>query len=154
MRRSYINSPELSLLRSVGLPGAGRGVRASDAEREGAAETLRRHHADGRLTTDEFEERTERAYASTTVGDLDQLFTDLPRLPVGGGERGGRRPRPTAWPPPVALAIVVTLAAIAVVSSAHVLWLVWPLTFFVFFRFVRRGYGGRPRGWPDQPGRY
>lgn len=133
MRRSYMNPPELTLLRSVGLPGAGSGLRASDAERERAAEALRRHHADGRLTTDELEHRTERAYASTTIGELDQLFADLPRLPQGDR----RRQRARVWPPAVAIAIIATLVAIGAVTSMHVLWLAWPLMFFVFFRFVR-----------------
>jgi hypothetical protein len=149
MPHSYTNPPELALLRSVALPGARRGLRTSDAERERAAETLRRHHAEGRLTTDELEERTERAYASTTVGDLEQLFSDLPRLPEGRGESERRRRRPTAWPPGLAVAIVVTLVAIAAVTSAHVLWLAWPLVFFVVFRFLRRGHWGRPPAWPD-----
>jgi hypothetical protein len=34
------------------------GLRASDADRERFVETLRRHHADGRLTADELAERT------------------------------------------------------------------------------------------------
>jgi len=150
MRHSYTNSPELTLLRSVALPGARRAVRASDAERERAVETLRGHHTEGRLTTDELEERTERAYASVTVGDLDQLFTDLPRLP----EDERRRQRPWAWPPGLGVAIVVALVAIAAVTSAHVLWLAWPLMFFVFFRFVRRGHRGRPPAWPGALRRY
>src|SRR5579862_3358748 len=87
MRRPYIDQSDLALLRTLGLPGAGSGLRASDAERERAAEALRRHHADGRLTTDELEERTERAYASKTLGDLDRLFGDLPRVRAPENER-------------------------------------------------------------------
>jgi Domain of unknown function (DUF1707) len=55
-------------------------LRASDADRERFVEALRRHQADGRLTTDELAERTERAYAAWTLGDQDALATDLPEL--------------------------------------------------------------------------
>jgi hypothetical protein len=152
MRRPYIDTSELARLRALGLPGSGAGLRASDAERERAAETLRRHHADGRLSTEEFEERTERAYAATTLGDMDQLFSDLPRLRAPEGEP---RPRRTwVWPPVAAVPILVALVAIAVVSSAHFLWLLWPLMFFLFFRFARRGYAWRSRGWPEPWRRY
>jgi hypothetical protein len=146
MRRPYIDPSDASLLRTLGLPGSGSGLRASDAERERAAESLREHHAEGRLTTDELEERTERAYAAKTLGDLDQLFGDLPRLRAPDSER---RPRPARlWPPAFAFPIVATFVAIAIVTSAHGLWLVWPLMFLVFFRFGRLGYWRRTRGWP------
>ncbi len=148
MRRPYIDPAEATLLRSLALPGAGAGLRASDAERERAADTLRRHHTDGRLTTEELEERTERAYAATTRGELDQLFGDLPRSRTG--DDGPQRTRRLAWPPPLVAPILVALVLIAVVTSAHVLWFAWPLMFFVFFRFARRGYGWRARGWPDR----
>lgn len=46
-------------------------LRASDAERSATADVLRRHHAEGRLDTDEFEERVERCYAAKTRGELD-----------------------------------------------------------------------------------
>jgi len=55
-------------------------LRASDADREQFVEALRRHHAEGRLTTEELSERTERAYAAWTFGDLDALATDLPPI--------------------------------------------------------------------------
>jgi hypothetical protein len=55
-------------------------LRASDADRERFVEALRQHHVDGRLTAEELEERTERAYAARTLGDLDALATDLPSL--------------------------------------------------------------------------
>jgi hypothetical protein len=148
MRRPYIDPSEVMRLRMLGLTSSGSGLRASDAERERAAETLRRHHADGRLTTDELEERTARAYAATTRGDLDQLFGDLPRLRAPEDEQPQRR---SLWPPAFAFPILALLLAIAVVSSAHFLWLAWPLMIFLFFRFAiaRRGYGWRSRSWPD-----
>lgn len=150
MRRPYIDPSDLARLRALGLPGSGSGLRASDAERERAAETLRRHHADGRLTTDELEERTARAYAATTIGDLDRLFSDLPRLRPAEEQQPQRR---SLWPT-FALPLFVALLAVAVLTSAHFLWLVWPLTIFLFFRFARRGNRWRSRTWPDPWRRY
>jgi hypothetical protein len=53
-------------------------LRASDAEREELVTALRDHAAEGRLTTDELEERTAAAYAATTRGELVALRRDLP----------------------------------------------------------------------------
>jgi hypothetical protein len=152
MRRPYIDSSELALLRNLGLPGAGSGLRASDGERERAAETLRRHHADGRLTTDELDERIERAYAARTLGELDQLFRDLPRLRAPERERRPRRL--WLWPPVVALRILAIFVAVAAVTSAHLLWLAGPLIIFLLLRFARRGYGWRSHAWPEPWRRY
>src|SRR5436190_15763504 len=116
MRRPYIDPSDLTLLRTLGLPGAGSGTRASDAERERAAEALRRHHADGRLDMEELEERTERVYAAKTLGDLDQLFADLPRLRSTEGEQQPRRLR--LWPPAFPFPLIALLFAFAVVVSA------------------------------------
>ena len=86
-------------------------LRASDADRERFVEALGRHHADGRLTTEELAERTERAYAAKWIHDLDALATDLPplRRPVprqappssaGPPGYGARRPAAGLAPPP------------------------------------------------------
>jgi hypothetical protein len=53
-------------------------LRASDAEREQLVDALREHAAQGRLTTEELEERTGAAYAATTRGELVALRRDLP----------------------------------------------------------------------------
>jgi hypothetical protein len=53
-------------------------LRASDAEREAVATSLRGHHAAGRLDIDELELRLERTYAARTRGDLAALQVDLP----------------------------------------------------------------------------
>ena len=53
-------------------------VRASDAERDQAAEILRAAYAEGRLTRAELDERTGAAYAARTRADLHGLTSDLP----------------------------------------------------------------------------
>jgi hypothetical protein len=54
-------------------------LRASDAERRRAAESMRTHYLDGRLTQDDFDERVERALAARTKGELAELTRDLPQ---------------------------------------------------------------------------
>jgi hypothetical protein len=95
------------------------------------------------------EERIGRAYAATKLGDLDQLFSDLQRLRWPEGERRlrlglGRRPSPRSrssrccsqW---------------AVVASAHALFFIWPLMFFLFLRsgLMRRCWWGRAPSGPE-----
>lgn len=53
-------------------------VRASDAERDQAAEVLRVAYAEGRLTRAELDERIGAAYVATTRADLRDLTGDLP----------------------------------------------------------------------------
>jgi hypothetical protein len=53
-------------------------IRASDADRDRTAAALREHLAAGRLTTEEFGERLDQAYAAKTLGELDGLMADLP----------------------------------------------------------------------------
>ena len=53
-------------------------VRASDAERDQAAEILRAGYAEGRLSRDELDERVTAAYAAKTRADLQDLTRDLP----------------------------------------------------------------------------
>ena len=54
-----------------------RDLRASDADRERVVALLTEAAADGRLTPGEHEQRTERAYAARTLGELAVLTTDL-----------------------------------------------------------------------------
>jgi hypothetical protein len=67
-------------------------VRASDAEREQAAELLRVGYADGRLTRDELDERLAAGYAAKTRADLRGLTGDLPGAPTAGVTGGGPLP--------------------------------------------------------------
>jgi hypothetical protein len=52
-------------------------LRASDAEREQAAETLRKAMGEGRLTVDELEDRLRVAYSAPTVRELERLVADV-----------------------------------------------------------------------------
>jgi len=52
-------------------------LRASDADRERAADRLRRAAGDGQLTIDELDERLHAAYAARTRGELEPLTADL-----------------------------------------------------------------------------
>src|SRR4051795_8016298 len=108
-------------------------LRASDADRERVAAALRRHHVDGRLDTDELQERLGACYAARTLGELEPLLADLPgagrpgarargrRGPAGGaGAWGGAPPRwASPWPPPAVLAVVVLLALTTLGALAH-----------------------------------
>jgi Domain of unknown function (DUF1707) len=63
-------------------------VRASDADRELAAETLRQAAGDGRLTLEELDERLEATHAARVYAELEKLTEDLPAAqlprPTGG----------------------------------------------------------------------
>jgi hypothetical protein len=61
------------------VPGDPR-IRASDTDRDRVATLLREHHAAGRLTAEEFHERMDRALEARTLGELDELMTDLPAI--------------------------------------------------------------------------
>jgi hypothetical protein len=59
----------------------GREMRVSDRERQAAADRLKGALEEGRLDFAEYDHRLGLAYGSTTYGDLDQLFADLPSAP-------------------------------------------------------------------------
>lgn len=71
-------------------------VRASDAERDQAAEILRAGYADGRLSRAELDERLTAAYAAKTRADLHNLTSDLPGAVPAPATRD--RPAPAALP--------------------------------------------------------
>lgn len=65
-------------------------VRVSDDDRERVVAVLRHHCAAGRLSLDEFGERTTRALSATAGPELEALTGDLPSVP-------DRRPPPGRW---------------------------------------------------------
>ena len=74
-------------------------IRASDHDRDAAVATLRDAFSEGRLTLDEFQERTTAAYAGRTWGDLRELTADLPmQPPLGADLPPGSHPEWNATP--------------------------------------------------------
>jgi Domain of unknown function (DUF1707) len=57
-------------------------MRASDGDREKVVHALQEQVGEGRLTLEEFEERSAEAYQGKTVGDLRALTKDLPVDPL------------------------------------------------------------------------
>jgi Domain of unknown function (DUF1707) len=54
-------------------------IRVSDAERDQAVAELSEHYQAGRLTLEEFDDRSSQALRARTGSDLGALFTDLPK---------------------------------------------------------------------------
>ena len=61
-----------------------RQIRASDQERESVVDVLRDAFTEGRLSSDELEERTASAYTAKTWAQLGELTSDLPVPPPLG----------------------------------------------------------------------
>ncbi|MET0236553.1 MAG: DUF1707 domain-containing protein [Kibdelosporangium sp.] len=57
-----------------------RNIRVSDADRMHVAQVLQKAVGQGMLTLDEFTERTDRALAARTRGELNSVVIDLPGL--------------------------------------------------------------------------
>jgi class 3 adenylate cyclase len=66
-------------------------VRASDADRDRTVADLREQTVAGRLTLEDFAERTERAYSARSLGELERVRQDLPATPSAAS--GRRRPK-------------------------------------------------------------
>jgi DUF1707 SHOCT-like domain len=116
-------------------------LRASDADREHVAERLRKAAVEGRLDTDELEERLETALSARTYGQLEPLLRDLPAR----RRRSSQRSRALALGGTALLATLaltaVVLAAIAVLFIATGVfagWLLWILAGWFFFGHRRR----------------
>jgi hypothetical protein len=68
-------------------------MRISDADREDVTARLREHFAEGRLTSDELDERVTATLNAKTFGDLKPVLADLP-------EPGTIAPQPWQAAPP------------------------------------------------------
>ncbi|WP_053206868.1 DUF1707 SHOCT-like domain-containing protein [Jiangella muralis] len=131
---------------------SGPAFRVGDAERDAAVSALGEHFAAGRLTKDEFDERSGRAWSARYADDLDELFTDLPQ-PIA--VRAGSSPEPRARGPR-SLPRLLLLAPVAMMAFGGLLFLiVWtaPWLLFVFgLLFLFGGPPGRRRHWYGHDG--
>lgn len=114
-------------------------VRIGDAERDEAVSALGEHFAAGRLTKDEFDERSDQVTRARFAGELVPVFADLPEVAPARPQQQRRRqgPPPFVWVLPfLMLGMVVT----AFVLTAP--WLLW-LGFFLFLFGGGRRWGRR-----------
>jgi hypothetical protein len=86
-------------------------LRASDAERGAVVQRLQAALAEGRITVDEFAERSTAAEAARTHGDLVPLTRDLP-VPGRGYPRAGSPVAPPAGPPVARPDVAVPVVAV------------------------------------------
>lgn len=132
-----------------------RPIRASDQERESVVDVLRDAFTDGRLTSDEFEERTGAAYAAKTWTELRVLTSDLPAGPLFGADLHNRPPAdpqaaPAVRPPrvrrsrPFDRVLPVLFVWILISAAAGSPDMAAALSFvFICVLATRIGYGGR-----------
>jgi len=95
-------------------------MRASDADREHVMAMLHEQVGTGRLTLEEFAQRSATAYQSQTVGELEALTRDLPR-PAPASTSTLAAVRPTLLPVLVLLVMAVLLAGMFALNSMGML---------------------------------
>jgi hypothetical protein len=101
------------------------GIRVSDADRDQAIAELSEHFQAGRLTQEEFEERSGQALGAKTGNDLAALFTDLPgrdavSVPAAGGPvfgAGGTGDLNHLSHLPMARLIILSVLAVIIVGN-------------------------------------
>jgi Domain of unknown function (DUF1707) len=134
-------------------------IRASDADRDRIVTALRENLADGRLTTEEFDERLDKALAAKTLGELEDLMADLPSTDISQradpsldraeGNPPSRRDRSCparrpAWG--VLFTLGVLVLVIWLISGAHAsLSFLWVVAALAVLMIARRVTGGRAR---------
>ena len=142
-------------------------MRVSDADRDRAIAELSEHYQAGRITTEEFEDRSGRALQARTTADLADLFTDLPRRQApttgapttGATATGADSTAPVgpakSWPARVPVAPVTILAVIAVLAllSGHLFHIAWvPVVAIIVVRVLAGGRDRRDRRHWDRYG--
>jgi len=126
-------------------------MRAADADREHVAERLRKATAEGRLQTEELEERLEAVFSARTYGELEVLIRDLPREPASRSR--AHRLLPIPWPAAVLallilmpMLVAVAVAAVVLVASLVAVWVVAAAIVMWLFGHRVRVHGPRSHG--------
>lgn len=121
--------------------------RIGDDERVAAANVLGEHYAVGRLTREEYDERSGQVWSAKTDADLRPLFVDLPSLGIApqvaqhGVARTATAPRRHGgipWLP-------VILLAIGLLFLLPGAWWLICIPLFFLGRGFGRGCGGHSR---------
>jgi hypothetical protein len=137
-------------------------LRVGDADRQGVVVELQRHFVDGRLTSDELDERVAQALNARTFGELAVPLGDLPVLassaaiqPVAAAPHDDYSSRFTFGPALGALLVTIGVLALLwtlVFPTLH--WggvPFWPVFILGFFFIGRSRRGGRRDRWHRGP---
>jgi hypothetical protein len=132
-------------------------LRVSDADRDQAIAELSVHFQAGRLTVEELDDRTGRALAARTSGELADLFTDLPRqkasVPSAAPDRttvARTGSFPLALMPALPIAIIAIVVFGSLFSGHHGGLFAVPVLLVLFI--VRRLSGDRRRDYRHDRG--
>jgi hypothetical protein len=117
-------------------------LRAGDRDRDQVTEALREHYAQGRLTLEEYDERTTAATSAVTMGDLRGLTVDLPPLTPVPAEPQGRAWSPTRMRLIAGGGVVAAVAVLIVLAIFGRLVLTVPTWLFILIA-VRLLHGRR-----------
>jgi hypothetical protein len=139
------------------LPAA---MRASDADRDAVLSDLSGHFQAGRLTVAELDERTGRALAARTWGELGDLMADLPAdrpaspalAQAAARASSAVRPEPSRHPAPPLLASLAGIAVtvVVLVTVIHAGWgLIWPLLAVLLIARAMMRRAGTSRHWAE-----
>jgi hypothetical protein len=126
-------------------------LRVSDADRDRALAELSEHFQTGRLTQEEFDERSGRALRARTGNELTELFTDLPHglapAPASPGSvrRAVRVPVGRVVIACVVLAIIAgnVFGTVANFGHTHTVSLGWLVPIVIIGFIFRRNALGR-----------
>jgi fatty acid desaturase len=115
-------------------------LRASDEDRDRVADRLRHAAGEGRLLTEELEERLGAVFSSRTYGELEAVVFDLP------APRDEDRHKTPLWvKATLALAIVMAVIAVLAVVALVVIGLAGAWLLWVFFAWMCFGRGRQGR---------
>ena len=121
-------------------------LRVSDADRDRAIAELSDHFQAGRLTQDEFEDRSGQALHARTGQELAVLFTDLPRpqVPASHPAVSGGPVSPASYRAPIlriALAVCLVVVATSILGGRrghHELLALAPMAIFLVVALFAR----------------
>lgn len=140
-------------------------IRVSDADREHVTDRLREHFAQGRLSSEELDERITATLSAKTFGDLRRVMADLPEPglvppPASWQAAAAARPRIIVRRGPrlLPLAFIALIAAVAIPGAGWVFfaflqfalafWLLaWVAGIFAAARFRRHWQSGEGPYW-------
>jgi hypothetical protein len=145
-------------------------MRIADSDRDRAAAQLRDYYAEGRLTSEELDERVTAALNARTAGDLRRLMSDLPSPapaasgpsapPYGASPWAGRRRRGPRLLPILLLLLVAAILLpggwvfFALIKVFLLFWLLVAVAGLVagmvFRHRARRFFRDRAGQWPGQ----